>query len=43
LLQNTSAKEQIMKLMYHNDPEVSKNSLLCLQKMMVHNWEYLSR
>jgi len=36
-------KEKVMDLMSHSDAEVQKNSLLCLQKLMVHNWEYISR
>jgi len=43
LIQNTGCKEHIMNLMYHTDAEVQKQSLLCLQKLMVHNWGYLSR
>jgi V-type H+-transporting ATPase subunit H len=43
LLQNLGAKVAIMNLMNHEDPNVQKQALLCLQKMMVHNWEYLSR
>jgi len=43
LIGNSGAKEQVMKLMFHQDPEVQKEALLCLQKLMVHNWEYLSR
>jgi V-type H+-transporting ATPase subunit H len=33
----------IMNLMTHPDPAVQKEALLCVQKLMVHNWEYLSR
>jgi len=43
LIQNLGVKEAIMKLMFHQDAEVQKQSLVCLQKIMVHNWEYLSR
>eukprot|EP01101_Sappina_pedata_P010603 TRINITY_DN6721_c0_g1_i1.p1 TRINITY_DN6721_c0_g1~~TRINITY_DN6721_c0_g1_i1.p1 ORF type:complete len:456 (-),score=245.97 TRINITY_DN6721_c0_g1_i1:132-1499(-) len=44
LIQNSGAKIVVMKVMAsHKDAEVQKQALLCLQKIMVHNWEYLSR
>lgn len=43
ILQNLNAKQYVMGLMSHPDPEVQKHALLCIQKVMVHNWEYLSR
>jgi V-type H+-transporting ATPase subunit H len=44
LIQNSGVKVQIMKLMAgHQDAEVQRQALLCLQKIMVHNFEYLSR
>lgn len=44
LIQSSGAKIQVMKLMSgHKDPEVQRHALLCLQKIMVHNWEYLSK
>jgi len=43
ILQNLNAKQYIMGLMTHPDPEVQKHALLCIQKVMVQNWEYLSR
>jgi len=36
-------KYTIMKMMEHQDPGVQKEALLCTQKLMVVNWEYLSR
>jgi len=42
VLSKTDGKVDIMKLMANPDPEVQKHALLCVQKMMVHNWEYLS-
>eukprot|EP01098_Paradermamoeba_levis_P006074 TRINITY_DN2528_c0_g1_i1.p1 TRINITY_DN2528_c0_g1~~TRINITY_DN2528_c0_g1_i1.p1 ORF type:complete len:481 (-),score=161.31 TRINITY_DN2528_c0_g1_i1:30-1337(-) len=36
-------KEMIMAYMVHHDPEVQKHALLCTQKLMVTNWEYLSK
>jgi len=35
------AKVSVMKLMTHSDEEVKKQALLCVQKMMVINWQYL--
>jgi len=43
ILQNLNAKQYIMGLMSHPDAEVQKHALLCIQKVMVHNWEYLAR
>lgn len=43
VLAKLGGKVDIMKLLGHADEEVQKHALLCVQKMMVHNWEYLSR
>jgi V-type H+-transporting ATPase subunit H len=43
ILSKMDGKVDIMKLMGNPDPEVQKHALLCVQKMMVHNWEYLSK
>jgi len=43
VLAQLEGKVDIMKLMAHPDEDVQKHALLCVQKMMVHNWEYLSR
>lgn len=32
-----------MKLLSADDPNVRYHALLAVQKMMVHNWEYLGR
>ena len=40
---NYSGKTAIMKLMVHQDPEVQKQALLAVQKLMVTNWEYLAK
>jgi len=40
---NYAGKTSIMKLMVHQDPEVQKQALLAVQKLMVTNWEYLSK
>jgi len=43
ILSQLEGKIDIMKLMGHPDEEVQKHALMCVQKMMVHNWEYLAR
>ncbi|KAG8237156.1 hypothetical protein J437_LFUL011205 [Ladona fulva] len=36
-------KQLVMQLLGHNDPNVRYEALLAVQKLMVHNWEYLGR
>lgn len=43
ILTNLEAKTAVMSLMTHPDAGVQKEALLAVQKMMVNNWEYLSR
>jgi len=43
VLSKLEGKETVMQLMSHPNEEVQKQALLCVQKMMVHNWEYLSK
>jgi len=33
----------VMTLLSHTDPNVRYEALLAVQKLMVHNWEYLGR
>lgn len=35
------AKELVMGLIEHDNPELQRHALLCVSKMMVHNWEYV--
>eukprot|EP01100_Stratorugosa_tubuloviscum_P014363 TRINITY_DN764_c0_g1_i1.p1 TRINITY_DN764_c0_g1~~TRINITY_DN764_c0_g1_i1.p1 ORF type:complete len:444 (+),score=172.46 TRINITY_DN764_c0_g1_i1:103-1434(+) len=41
IIQQLKAKEELMRLMTHSDPEVQKHALLSVQKIMVQNWEHL--
>lgn len=34
-------KARVMELLEHSDPSVQSQALLCCQKIMVHNWEFL--
>lgn len=43
IVQGLGAKVSIMKLMAHQNEEVKKQALLCVQKLMVVNWEYLAK
>lgn len=43
VLENLGCKVMVMKMMTHNDPNVRKEALLAVQKLMVHNWEYLGK
>lgn len=33
----------MMQLLSHEDPNVRYEALLCVQKLMVQNWEYLGK
>ena len=43
ILEQEGAKELIMRLMHHEDSNTRMEALLAVQKMMVHNWEYLGK
>ena len=34
-------KEKVMALMTNSDPEVAKSALICVQKLLVANWQFL--
>lgn len=43
VLETLGCKELVMKRMAHHDPNVRYEALLAVQKLMVHNWEYLGK
>ncbi|EJW85443.1 V-type proton ATPase subunit H [Wuchereria bancrofti] len=42
-IEQLQGKEAVMKLLSADDPNVRYHSLLAIQKLMVHNWEYLGK
>lgn len=43
VLEQLGGKTMVMSLLCHDDPNVRYEALLAVQKLMVHNWEYLGR
>uniref|UniRef100_T1KC43 V-type proton ATPase subunit H n=1 Tax=Tetranychus urticae TaxID=32264 RepID=T1KC43_TETUR len=43
VIENLNGKYLIMQLMDDADPNVKYEALLCVQKLVVHNWEYLGK
>merc|ERR1719490_453789 len=43
VLETLGGKTMVMALLSHDDPNVRYEALLAVQKLMVHNWEYLGR
>merc|ERR1719351_132564 len=43
VLDQLNGKTLVMSLLGHEDPNVRYEALLAVQKLMVHNWEYLGR
>lgn len=41
--ENLGGKQLVMQLLTHEDPNVRYEALLCVQKLMVQNWEYLGK
>lgn len=41
--ENLGGKQLVMQLLGHDDPNVRYEALLCVQKLMVQNWEYLGK
>lgn len=43
VIEQLNGKQLVMKLLTHEDPNVRYHALLAVQKIMVHNWEYLGK
>merc|ERR1719397_213498 len=43
VLEHLGGKTMVMALLSHDDPNVRYEALLAVQKLMVHNWEYLGK
>ncbi|CAH8596135.1 unnamed protein product [Heterobilharzia americana] len=43
IIETLGGKHLVMALLQHEDPNVRYNALVSLQKIMVHNWEYLGK
>nr|KAG5692880.1 hypothetical protein BaRGS_002315 [Batillaria attramentaria] len=43
VIEQLGAKQLVMQYLTHEDPNVRYEALLAVQKLMVHNWEYLGR
>lgn len=43
VIEQLGGKQLVMQLLGHEDPNVRYEALLAVQKLMVHNWEYLGK
>ncbi len=43
VIEQLEGKTTIMSMLAHDDTNVKHQALLCIQKLMVHHWEYLSK
>jgi V-type H+-transporting ATPase subunit H len=43
VIEQYQGKQAVMKLLSAEDPNVRYHALLAIQKLMVHNWEYLGK
>lgn len=43
VIEQLGGKQVVMALLAHQDSNVRYEALLCVQKLMVHNWEYLGK
>ncbi|KAK0172775.1 hypothetical protein PV328_006052 [Microctonus aethiopoides] len=43
VIEQLGGKQRVMQLLGHEDPNVRYEALIAVQKLMVHNWEYLGK
>jgi len=43
VIEQLEGKTIIMSMLSHEDTNVRHQALLCIQKLMVHHWEYLTK
>lgn len=43
IVEQHQGKQAVMRLLTADDPNVRYHALLAVQKLMVHNWEYLGK
>ncbi|XP_077966208.1 V-type proton ATPase subunit H-like isoform X2 [Styela clava] len=43
IIDQLGIKQMVMQLLGHEDSQVKYNALIAVQKLMVHNWEYLGK
>ncbi|XP_044595024.1 V-type proton ATPase subunit H isoform X1 [Cotesia glomerata] len=43
VIEQLGGKQRVMQLLSHEDPNVRYEALIAVQKLMVHNWEYLGK
>ena len=43
MVDKLGGKQMVMQHLAHEDPNVRYEALLAVQKIMVHNWEYLGK
>lgn len=43
VIEQLEGKTTVMSMLSHPNTDVKHQALLCIQKLMVHHWEYLSK
>ncbi len=43
MIEQLEGKTTVMSMLSHPNTDVKHQALLCIQKLMVHHWEYLSK